>query len=109
MDNYECFVNLDIRVGEIIDVEEFPEAKIPSYKLKVDFGDLGIKKSSAHITNYRIDELLNKRVIAVVNFPPRQVGHFLSEVLVLGVVTDEGVKLLTADHIDDLKLGSKIG
>ncbi len=110
MVDFSNFSNLDIRVGRIIEANEFPEAKIPSYKLKVDFGsDIGIKNSSAHITNYSTEELKGKKVIGIVNLPPKQVGHFISEVLVLGVMTDSGVKLLSADNIDDLELGSKIG
>ncbi|WP_088820162.1 tRNA-binding protein [Candidatus Mancarchaeum acidiphilum] len=110
MADFSNFSNLDIRVGKILEANEFPEAKVPSYKLKVDFGSgIGIKNSSAHITNYNIKDLEGKRVIGVVNFPPKQVGHFLSEVLILGVMTDSGVKLLSADDIDNLELGSKIG
>ncbi len=109
MVEYSNFSNLDIRVGEITEVSDFPDAHIPSYKLVVYFGnELGSKKSSAHITNYKKDELIHKKVIGIVNFPPKQVGHFISEVLILGVVTDSRVKLLTADGIEDIEVGSKI-
>ena len=86
MATIDDFTKLDIRVGTIIEVSDFPKAKKPAYQLKIDFGtNLGIKKSSAQITNhYTKEELLNKQVLAVVNFPPRQVADFFSEVLVLG-------------------------
>jgi tRNA-binding protein len=84
--SFEDFLKVDIRMGEITSVEDFPEARKPSYKLIIDFGPgVGKKKSSAQITHhYKKEDLLNKKVMAVVNFPPRQIGKFLSEVLVLG-------------------------
>jgi tRNA-binding protein len=84
---YEDFQKLDIRVGKIVNVENFPEARNPSYKLKIDFGEeIGVKKSCAQLPqNYAIDELMGKQVLCVVNFPPRQVGPAISEVLTLGV------------------------
>ncbi|RLC23048.1 MAG: tRNA-binding protein [Deltaproteobacteria bacterium] len=96
MATIEDFNVLDIRVGEIVEVKEFPEARNPSYKLKVDFGkEIGIKKSSAQIVeNYSIEELLNKHVLGVVNFPPRQIGPFISEVLILGVPDDNSNTIL---------------
>lgn len=100
---------LDIRVGEIVQVKEFPEARNPSYKLKVDFGEeVGIKKSSAQIVeNYSKEELLNKQVLGVVNFPPRQIGSFVSEVLILGVPDDKlQTILLTPDN--HVPLGGKL-
>ena len=79
-----------MRTGTIIEVNDFPEARNPSYKLTIDFGDLGIKKSSAQITKlYSKEELLNKQVIAVLNFPPKQIANFFSECLVLGAVGEK--------------------
>ena len=93
------FMKLDIRVGTIINAKEFPKAKKPAYQLEIDFGvDLGIKKSSAQITNhYKINDLVGKQILAVVNFPPRQIADFYSEVLVLGTYSDNGVVLITPD------------
>ena len=92
MIKYEDFEKVDIRVGEIVEVEDFPEARKPAYKLKINFGDeIGIKKSSAQLPpNYSKEELKGKKVLAVVNFAPRQIGPFISEVLTLGVPGDNG-------------------
>ena len=89
-----------MRVGRVVTVDEFPEARQPAWKLTIDFGpDVGIKRSSAQITHYSADELLDTLVVGVVNFPPRQIGPFLSEVLVLGALDDErGVVLLRPDR-----------
>jgi tRNA-binding protein len=102
------FRAVDMRVGRIIEVEGFPEARVPAWKLTIDFGEeLGIKRSSAQITNYSREQLENTLVVAVVNFPPRQIGPVRSEVLVLGAVDkDKGVVLLRPDQ--DAALGSRI-
>ena len=98
-----------MRVGRIEGVEAFPEARVPAWKLTIDFGqEIGGKRSSAQITNYSRDELEGTLVVCVVNFPPRQIGPFRSEVLVLGALDDElGVVLLRPDR--DAAVGSRIG
>ena len=98
--SFDDFLKVDVRVGTIVDAQPFPEARRPAIKLWVDFGeDLGVKKSSAQITvHYAVDELVGKQVAAVVNFPPRQIGKFMSEILVLGFPDENGeVVLVTAD------------
>ena len=99
MATFEDFMKLDIRVGTIIKAEVFKEAKRPAYKLEIDFGEeIGIKKSSAQITNlYTTEELIGKQILAVVNFPVKQVATLLSEVLVLGTYSKDGVILITPD------------
>jgi len=94
--SYADFLKVDIRVGRIIDVQDFPEARKPAYKLRIDFGDaIGVKRSSAQVTKYYTKaELLNRLVLAVVNFPPKQIGPFMSEVLTLGVPDPEGAVVL---------------
>jgi len=100
MITWDDFEKVEMRVGTIIEVDDFPEARNPSYKLKIDFGKSGIKKSSAQITKlYKKDDLLNKQVIAVINFPPKQIANFISECLVLGVVLeDKNVVLLQSER-----------
>lgn len=98
MINFDDFLKVDIRVGTIIDAQEFPEAKKPAFKLWVDFGpELGIKKTSAQITvNYKLEELKGRQVAGVINFPPRQIGKYMSEFLVLGFPDENGeVTLIT--------------
>jgi len=98
--SWNDFKKVDIRVGTVIRVSEFPEARNPSYKLEIDFGLLGIKKSSAQITSlYSKDQLENRQVLAVVNFSPKQIANFISEVLILGVILDnEDVVLIHPDR-----------
>jgi|SRR5690606_1986312 len=96
---FEDFTKTDLRVGTIIEVNDFPEARNPAYQLTIDFGTMGIKKSSAQITTlYKKDDLLNKQIVAVVNFPKKQIGKFMSECLVLGAVNGKDVILLNPEH-----------
>ncbi len=105
---YEDFEKVEIRVGKIIKAEDFPNARKPAYKLWIDFGNLGVKKSSAQITKlYQQEDLINKSILAVTNFPPRQIADFMSEVLVLGVVLDDGeVVLIQPDR--EVTLGKRV-
>ncbi len=109
MATFDDFLKLDVRVGEIIQVEDFKKARKPAYKLWVDFGEeIGIKKSSAQITDcYKKEELLGRQVLGVVNFPPRQIADFMSEVLVLGVYAEQGVVLIKPEQ--PVKKGDKLG
>jgi tRNA-binding protein len=98
MISWEDFEKVDLRVGTILKAEDFPEANKPAYKLEIDFGELGIKKSSAQITQlYTKEELVGKQVLAVTNFPPKQVANLMSECLVTGFITSEGVVLASLD------------
>jgi tRNA-binding protein len=93
--SFDDFLAVDMRVGRVVEVEDFPEARKPAWKLTVDFGpDIGLKPSSAQITNYTREELEGRLVVGVVNFPPRQIGPVRSEVLVLGAVADDHPVLL---------------
>jgi len=105
---FEDFLAVDMRVGRVLSVEEFPQARRPAWKLTIDFGEeIGVRRSSAQITNYAREELEGRMVVAVVNFPPRQIGPFMSEVLCLGASDDEGrIILLSPDA--DVPLGSRI-
>ena len=107
--SWDDFARVDMRVGVVIDAQEFPEARRPAFKLWVDFGPLGIKRSSVQITErYTPRDLIGRPVVGVVNFPPKQIGPFVSEVLVLGAYDDAGqVILLRPDF--DAPPGSKIG
>lgn len=108
MATFDDFLKLDIRVGTIINASVFEKAKKPAYKLEIDFGEFGIKKSSAQITEvYKIEDLIGKQVLAVVNFPPKQVADFMSEVLVLGTYSEGGVVLITPDK--SVNNGDKLG
>jgi tRNA-binding protein len=107
--SYGEFQRVDIRVGRVVDVQDFPEARKPAYKLRIDFGaEIGIRKSSAQATKYYSRaQLLNRLVVAVVNFPPKQIGPYLSEVLTLGVPDgDGGVVLLVPER--DVPLGARM-
>jgi tRNA-binding protein len=107
--SYAEFQRVDIRVGRIVAVDDFPEARKPAYKLRIDFGGvIGVKKSSAQATTYYSKEqLLNRLVLAVVNFPPKQIGPYMSEVLTLGVPGDEGGVVLLAPE-RDVPLGGRM-
>ncbi|WP_445734698.1 tRNA-binding protein [Mariniflexile sp.] len=95
---FEDFTKVDLRVGTIIEVNEFPEARHPAYQLTIDFGDLGIKKSSAQITTlYKKEDLLQKQIVAIINFPKKQIANFMSECLVLGAVNGKDVTLLNPE------------
>ena len=107
--SYAEFERVDIRVGRVVAVDDFPEARKPAYKLRIDFGgEIGIKKSSAQTTkHYSKEALLNRLVVAVVNFPPKQIGPYMSEVLTLGVPDANGeVVLLTPER--DVPLGGRM-
>ena len=112
MDNitWQEFEKVELRVGTILTADDFPEARKPAYKLKVDFGDeIGIKQSSAQITDlYSKEDLLGKRVVAVVNFPPKQVGPFISECLVTGFYRPDGAVVLAVPD-RDVPNGAKLG
>lgn len=109
MISYADFEKVDIRVGKILEVRDFPEARKKAYKLTIDFGGgIGIKKSSAQITDrYDKEELLNTRVLCVVNFPPKQIGPFLSECLTLGVAAENGTVILVRPD-QEVPLGSRL-
>ncbi len=106
---YDDFAKVDIRVGRIVQVDDFPKARKPAYQLRIDFGELGVRSSSAQITTYYgKSDLVGKLVLAVVNFPPRQIANFFSEVLTLGVVLGDGDIVLVHPEREVL-LGSRIG
>jgi tRNA-binding protein len=106
---WDEFMRVDMRVGRIVEVEDFPEARKPAWKLGVDFGaEIGERRSSAQITNYAREELVGRLVIAVVNFPPKQIGPVRSECLVLGTYTAAGTVLLLTPE-PDAALGDRVG
>ena len=107
--SFDDFMKVDIRAGTVIEALPFPEARKPAYKLRIDFGDeIGIKRSSAQITeNHALETLVGRQVLAVVNFPPRQIGPFMSEVLTLGVPDESGaVMLIRPDR--DVPIGGRL-
>jgi tRNA-binding protein len=109
MINIEDFEKVDLRVGKIIDVENFTEAKKPTYKLKIDFGEFGVKSSSSRIVDlYTPDELLGKLVICVTNLPPKKIGPFKSEVLTTGFYREDGSVVLAIPE-KEIQLGAKLG
>jgi tRNA-binding protein len=105
---FDDFLEVDMRVGRVLKVHDFPEARKPAWKLTIDFGpELGVKRSSAQISEYTRDELEGRLVVAVVNFPPRRIGPFMSEVLCLGASDADGRVVLLAPD-DDVPLGARI-
>lgn len=109
MISYDDFDKVDIRVGQIVEVSDFPEARKPAYKLSIDFGpDIGIKRSSAQITvHYQKDGLVGRKILAVVNFAEKQIGPFVSQVLTLGTPDEDG-NVLLADPGSDAVIGAKL-
>lgn len=108
MATYDDFQKLDMRVGKIIAVDDFPEARKPAYKLTIDFGpEIGVKRSSVQVTNYKKEELLGRQVVCVVNFPVKQIGPFFSEVLTLGVPDNNGDVILLAPS-NEVPVGGKM-
>lgn len=110
MATYDDFIKLDIRVGIIKEVEDFPEARKPSYKLTINFGpEIGLKRSSAQLVKYyKKEDLIGKKVLGVVNFPPRQIGPFLSEVLTLGIPDENHECILAVPDKDNAIVGGKL-
>lgn len=105
--NFDDFTKVDLRVGTIIEVDDFPQARNPSYRLTIDFGDLGIRKSSAQITTiYSKEELLNRQIVATINFPKKQIANFMSECLIMGAVDGKNVILLKPE--DKVKNGTTV-
>jgi len=106
--DFDQFLAVDMRVGRVTGVEDFPQARKPAWKLTIDFGpEVGVKRSSAQITNYARDELEGRLVVAVVNFPPRQIGPFMSEVLCLGA-SDEDGNIILLEPRSGVPVGARI-
>jgi tRNA-binding protein len=106
---FEDFSKIDMRIGTIIEIHDFPEARKPAYQLSIDFGDIGIKKSSAQITAvYSKSDLINKQVVAIINFEKKQIANFFSECLILGVENKENNIVLLQSNFNKLKNGTKI-
>jgi len=106
--DFDHFAAVDMRVGRIVEVEDFPQARKPAWKLRVDFGpELGVKRASAQVKNYTQEDLDGRLVVAVVNFPPRPIGPVRSEVLVLGTYSEDGVLLLSPEP--NASLGDRVG
>ncbi len=110
MASLDDFLKLDIRVGKIVEAMDFPEARKPAYKLRIDFGpEIGLKESSAQIvTHYTKEELVGRLVLGVVNFPPCQIGHFMSEVLTLGVPDENGEVILIKPDDEKAVIGGRL-
>jgi tRNA-binding protein len=105
---YDDFAGIDMRVGRVISVEDFPKAKNPSYRIWVDFGELGAKRSSAQLTKYPKDQLVNRLVIVVVNFRPKQIADFMSEVLILGVDDESKSSVVIIRPEREVPLGRRV-
>ncbi len=106
--DFDDFLRVDMRVGRVAAVEAFPEARKPAWKLTIDFGpEIGIRRSSAQVTNYAAEQLEGRQVVAVVNFPPRQIGPFMSEVLCLGASDEEG-RIILLEPDSEVPLGARI-
>jgi tRNA-binding protein len=106
--DFDQFLAVEMRVGRVAAVEDFPEARKPAWKLTIDFGpEIGVKRSSAQITNYGREDLEGRLVVAVVNFPPRQIGPFMSEVLCLGASDEEG-RIILLESRADVPLGARV-
>lgn len=107
--SFPNFIKIDIRIGTIIQVNDFPKARKPAYQLIIDFGELGIKKSSAQITDlYSKEELINRKITAIINFTPRQIANFKSEVLILGVYNKNNEVVLLQPSKNNIKNGEQV-
>ena len=106
---FDDFTKIDMRIGTIIEIQDFPEARKPAYQLSIDFGEIGIKKSSAQITElYSKSDLMNRQVLAIINFEKKQIANFFSECLILGVENSQNNIVLLQSNFNNLKNGTKI-